>query len=81
MTDYSDLYTVESEGADGNAVVQVYRPGMAGANRALSLDERRALLDALARGDVRETAERLGLRYLNVMYSRQDDGFKATVLL
>ena len=54
---------------------------MVGANRSLSPEERRALLDALEHGNIRETAEKLGLRYLNVMYSRQDDGFKATVLL
>ena len=81
MTDYSDLYTMESDGADGNAVVQVYRPSMNGANRALSPEERRALLEALSHGNVAETAEKLGLRYMNVMYSRQEDGFKATVLL
>lgn len=81
MTDYSDLYIVESEGADGNAVVQVHRPSMHGANRKLAPEERRALLQALAHGNVAETAERLGLVYMNVMYSRQEDGFKATVLL
>lgn len=81
MTDEPDLYFVDTERADGNTVVQVHRPSMPGANRSLSPEERRALLDALGRGDVRETAEKLGLAYLNVMYSRQDDGFKATVLL
>ena len=81
MTDDPDLYFLDTESADGNTVVQVHRPSIQGANRSLSPEERRALLDALARGDVRETAEKLGLRYLNVMYSRQDDGFKATVLL
>lgn len=81
MTDDPDLYWLDTESADGNSVVQVHRPSIPGANRSLSADERRALLDALVRGDVRETADKLGLAYLNVMYSRREDGFKATVLL
>lgn len=81
MTDDPDLYWMDTECSDGNTVVQVHRPSIPGANRSLSPEERRALLDALVRGDVRETAEKLGLAYLNVMYSRREDGFKATVLL
>jgi len=81
MEDLPDLYHVDTESAGGNSVVQVHRPSMQGANRSLSAEERRALLDAISRGDVREIAEKLGLAYLNVMYSRQEDGFKATVLL
>lgn len=81
MTDLPDLHYVDTECADGNTVLQIHRRDMVGANRALSSEERRALLGALEHGNIRDTAERLGLRYLNVMYSRQEDGFKATVLL
>jgi len=81
MTDLPDLLYVDIECADGNTVVQIHRRDMVGANRTLSPEERRALLNALEHGNIRETAKKLGLRYLNVMYSRQDDGFKATVLL
>lgn len=81
MTDLPDLHYVDTECADGNAVVQIHRRDMISANRTLSSEERRALLDALEHGNIRETAEKLGLSYLNVMYRRLDDGFKATVLL
>lgn len=81
MTDLPDLHYVDTECADGNTVVQIHRRDMIGANRTLSSEERRALLDALEHGNIRETAEKLGLRYLNVMYRRLDEGFKATVLL
>jgi len=81
MTDLPDLHYIDTECANGNTVVQIHRRDMAGANRSLSPEERRALLHALEHGDVRDTAEKLGLSYMNVMYSRQEDGFKATVLL
>jgi len=81
MTDLPDLHYIDTECADGNTVVQIHRRDMVGANRTLSSEERRALLDALEHGNIRETAEKLGLRYLNVMYRRLDDGLKATVLL
>ena len=81
MTDLPDLHYIDTECANGNTVVQIHRRDMVGANRTLSSEERRALLDALEDGTIRETAEKLGICYLNVMYSRQEDGFKATVLL
>jgi len=81
MTDYSDVYTLDSDSADGNAIVQVQRRFMDGANRTLSPEERCALLDTLAHGNVGDTAEKLGLRYMHIMYCRQEDGLKATIMI
>jgi hypothetical protein len=81
MVDEPDLYYIDTECANGNSIVQIHRWDMYGANRKLSPEERRALLHALEQGDIREIAEKLGLRYMNVMYRQMDDGFKATVLL
>jgi len=81
MADDPDLYFLDTESSDGNTVVQVHRPSMHGANRSLSPEERRALLQGLVQGNITEVAEQLGLRYMNVMYRQMDDGFKATVLL
>lgn len=81
MTEDADLHIWESDALDGNQVVQVHRRFMDGANRALTPAERRQLLDALAHGNLGQTAERLGLRYMHVMYCMQEDGLKATVLV
>lgn len=81
MTDHPDLYMWESDTQDGNQVVQVHRRFIEGANRTLEPAERRQLLDGLACGNLGETAEKLGLRYMHVMYCMQEDGLKATILV
>ncbi len=81
MTDDADLHIWESDALDGNQVVQVHRRFMDGANRALTPAERRQLLDALARGNLGQIAEKLGLRYMHVIYCMQEDGLKATVMV
>lgn len=81
MTDHPDLHIWESDALDGNQIVQVHRRFMDGANRALTPAERWQLLDALTRGNLGETAEKLGLRYMHVMYCMQQNGLKATVLV
>jgi len=81
MTEYTDVYNWTSESADGNQVVQVERRFMDGANRLLTVEERRELLDALANGNIGATAEKLGLRYMHIMYCRQESGLKATVMV
>ena len=81
MVEYTDVYNWTSESADGNQVVQVGRRFMEGANPTLTPEECRVLLDALAHGNIGAAAEGLGLRYMHIMYCRQEDGLKATVMV
>lgn len=81
MEDMPDLYYVNGKKEDGVSVVQVYRPQISGCNRKLSSEELGELLAAVKDGTILNMAQKLGLSFFSVDYTRDGNGFKAQVRL